>query len=214
MSAFIDDNGNFIKFYGTSILADIKNIKDLDPMLSVVKSLPGIVPVSRIYYKVFDVFSQTLATLIGEKCPRVDEWYKANSGQYYPYRHMPYDVILDSHYEAKTILRETVPKDFYIYKNIEIKVYNGKLILAFDIDIVQKRQLKVIVSSLNDVYGIKRGITRYIVLGYCKPSFTFIPDSKLNLLQSLIPKRLYIGHPDVYHYSNMNTFFLYSDRMY
>ncbi|QIH04915.1 hypothetical protein [Dasineura jujubifolia toursvirus 2a] len=214
MSVYIDEFNKFTKIYGTTIMSPIKNIKDFTPLLSVVNTIPQVKPLTNLNWRIFDVFSQTLAYLIGDTCPVIERWFKENGGQYYWDHPLRYDTILDTHYVAKQVLAETLPRDFKIYLEPKVMVYNNKLVIKFSLDKEQRKQMKSVIHSLNDVYELKRGINRYIILGYLKSAPSEIPESKIELMNSLVPKYIYINDPDVYHYSNVDTFKLYSSSLY
>lgn len=214
MSAFINEEGEFTKFYGTVIMSKIINKDDFFPLLTILKTFPQIKVVKNINWKIIDVFSQTLSSMIGDNCPVIDEWYQKNGGGYKPYQFLPYDVILQHHYCAKDILRELFPVDFTISNNVFLKIKNNKILLTFEFQNEQENKtFKKIISSLNSLYKIRRGITKHIVLGYLKSAPFEFTAKQYNELNKLIPRKIYLEKSDVYQYNTVDSFYLYSSRM-
>lgn len=212
MSAFINDKGEFTKFYGSSIISLVKNVRDLEPLLSVLNNNPNVKISSQLHLKIFDIFSQTLASFINDECKVVKKWFEQEGGSYKPYQYLDYTVILPTHYEAKKILKKIMPQNFCIVE-AKIKIRNDKVIAEFEFSEEHKNQFKKIVKYLNDLYGVRRGITKYIVLGYLKSSPFEFTKIQLDLLNSLVPKKIYIHSPDIYQYNNVDNFKLYSSDM-
>lgn len=214
MSAFVGDSGEFTNFYGTAVLSFIKNVKDLEPLQFMLQKIPNIVLVNNINYKILDIFSQTLFFITNEKCGAVDNWFAKHGGVFKSNQYLPFDVLLEEHYEVKEILKETFPQNFEISNNIRIKIRNHKVVLCFDFIKDHKEKLLNIITVLSKVYQIKRPINKYIILGYLKkPHFEF-KESELTTLNSLIPKRIYINTPDIYQYSNPDNYRHFSHGMY
>ena len=215
MSAYILENGDFAPFYGVTILSSIKNIEDLKPLFSILEKEKEIVLLDKPNLKIYDIYSQTLDSLIGDSCKAIDEWYSKNGGVLKPYQFLEFDTILPSHYEAKEVLKDLFPQNFEISKNLELRIKNNKLILHFNFKYPEhKKAIENIYNKLNDIYGTKKIFSRSIVLGYFKKSYFNFTLEKLSLLNSLIPKKIFINSPDVFQYKNVNSYVHYSKGMY
>lgn len=213
MSSYINENGDFTKFYGTSIISFVKNVEDLYPLMSILQTYPDIKLVKNITLKIFDVFSQTMASFVGDECGAITEWYNENGGIYRPYQFLDHSVILPRHYEAKSVLKELMPQDFCIMINPVIKIRTNRVVIEFELNSSHRYEFKKIITSLNDIYGVKRGIIRYIVLGYLKTAPFKFTETQLNLLNSMIPKKIYVNYPDIYQYNTIDSYKLYSSDM-
>lgn len=215
MSAYILENGDFAPFYGVTILSYIKNIDDFRPLFSVLKQEKDIVLVDKLNLKIYDIYSQTLASLIGDSCKAIDDWYSKHGGVLKPYQFLEFDTILSSHYEAKEVLQKNFPQDFEISKNLELRIKNNKLILHFNFKIPEhKKSIENIYVQLNKIYGTKKQFSRSIVIGYIKKSPFTLSLEKLTLLNSLIPKKIFVNAPDVFQYKNLNSYVHYTQGMY
>lgn len=214
MSAFVNDNNEFIKFYGTCILASVKNLSDFVPLMSVLNNIKYVKIVNNLHLKIYDIFSQTMASFTGVSCKKIEEWFKKKGGTYHPYKELNYDVILSTHYEAKEIINSLFPQNFVISYKPSIIIYNNKIILKFSFKELEKEIFSELVSSLNELYGNNNTPIRYIVLGYITNAPFKISLEKLKLLNSLIPKYIYVNSPDVYHYTTVDNYKLYSYKMY
>lgn len=213
MSAYINEDGTYVKIYGTTILSTIKNKNDFIPLLRKLKNFDEIKIVSNLHIRIFDIFSQTLASIFGDSCGKINKWFEENGGSYHPYKYLNYDVILPTHYEAKDILSTDFPQDFEISKNTRIVVKNSKVILKFDFIKDHKDKLKSLVSDLNKLYEVRRGFTNHIVLGYIKKAPFEFKENHLKLLNSLIPSKIYVNYPDIYQYKNVDNYELYNNQM-
>lgn len=215
MSAYVFENGSFAPFYGISILSPIKNKKDFEPLFLYLKKYKEVVLVDNINLKIFDIFSQTLASFVEDSCKSIEYWFKNNGGVLKPYQYLDYDVILKQHYEAKEILKTQFPQDFEISKNTEIKIKNNKIILHFNFyKNSHKEAIKSINNKLNKIYGTKRTFSRSIIIGYIKQLPFSLNEETIKILNSLIPKKIYIDYPDVYQYKNLNEYVIYSHGMF
>lgn len=214
MSAYVNDEGEFVKFFGTTIMAGIKNKQDLLPIMSVLKRIPDVKIVSDLHLKICDVFSQTLASFNSDSCLAIDKWFKENHRTYTPYSLLDCKAILTYHYEAKEVIKAIFPQDFEISYKTCIQIRNNKIVLHFEFIKDHENRFKEIVKSCNKIYGIRRGLTKYIVLGYIRRTPFEFNKEQLNLLNSLIPRKIYINYPDVYHYSTIDRYHLYSEALY
>lgn len=213
MSAYINDDGTYARIYGTTILSTIKNKNDFIPLLRNLKNFDDIKILSNLHLRIFDIFSQTLASMCGDSCGKIDRWFEENGGSYHPYKYLNYDVILPTHYEAKSILSTDFPQDFEISMNTRIVVKYSKVLLKFDFVNDHKVILKRLVSDLNKLYDVRRGVTNHIVLGHIKKAPFSFKENQLKLLNSLIPSKIYVNYPDIYQYKNVDNYELYNDRM-
>lgn len=211
MSAFVDEKGNFINFYGTTILSSVQNKSDFIPLFTLLKNKHSdkLKLVNNLHLRIFDIFSQTLATLIGETCPLVEEWFKENGGRYYPYRMMDHSVILPTHYEAKDIIATHIPETM-IVKNEKLEFLQGKLILKLKFS-HYKNSIKQTVVDCNSLYKLSRKLNKTITLGYLYNSHDFEINDEIS---SLIPSIVNLNRPNIYHYTNIDNYKLYSDSMY
>lgn len=221
MSAFVTQEGTFVPYYGTSIISTIKNKDDLNPLLQILAKEKNIVVVKNVHYNFYDIFSQTLHYLTNgsENCEVLNEWFKENGGFFRRDKFLEFHAMLSNHYESKEILKD-FPQDFNISLNSRIRIKNNKIILKFDIKDKHKQQFKQIVNLLNLNYKIKKNFLNYIVLGYIKPNSDFYEKSfeftseKIKYLNTFIPRKIVIDHPDIYQYNNPDSFFLFSYWMY
>lgn len=215
MSVFVNDNNQFAKFYGTSILFMVKNKADFIPLMTTLNDIPHLKIVHNLNLKLYDVFSQTMASFTGVVPTSVVEWYKKNGGNFYPYRSTYFKLIYPNHMQAKDVLTRKLPENFHISLNTGITVYNNKVILKFDFKFMEKGIFSEIVSELDTIYGNNNSKPiRYIVLGYITDEKFYISREKVKILNSLIPKYIFLYNPDVYHYDNVDSFKIYNADMY
>lgn len=221
MSPFVTQEGTFVPYYGTSIISTIKNKEDLNSLLQILSKEKNVVVVKNIHYTFYDIFSQTLHYLTNgtENCEVLNEYFKENGGYFRRDNFLEFYAMLPNHYESKEILKN-FPQYFNISLNPHIKIKNTKIILKFDIKEKHKKIFKEMVDLLNLNYKINKKILNYIVLGYIKPNsdlseknFMFSKE-KIKFLNTFIPKKIMINHPDIYQYNNPDSFFLFSYWMY
>lgn len=215
MSVFVDENNKFAKFYGTSILFPIKNKTDFIPLMTILNDIPYLKIVHNLNLKLYDVFSQTMSSFTGIVPTSVLEWYNKNGGNFQPYSFTNFKLIYPHHMQAKDVLTKKLPDNFHISLNTGIKVYNNKLILKFDFKFMEKGIFSEIISELDTIYGnAKSKPIRYIILGYITNEQFYINREKVKILNSLIPKYIFLHRPDVYHYNNVDNFQIFSASMY
>lgn len=215
MSVFVNENNNFAKFYGTSILFPIKNKSDFIPLMTTLSVIPHLKIVHNLNLKLYDVFSQTMSSFTGIVPTSIVEWYKNNGGNFHPYRSTHCKLIYPNHINAKDILTKKIPENFNISLNTRITVYNHKLILKFDFKFLEKDIFTEIISDLDTIYGNSNSKPiRYIVLGYITDERFHIDRTKVKILNSLIPKYIFLHRPDVYHYDNVDNFTIFSAAFY
>lgn len=213
MSVFINENGNFSALYGTAIVATAVNKEDLVPLMVELSRYRDVKLVNNINIKIFDIFCQTLAPYTGETCGALENWCKNSGGTYKNNKFLPFDAMLESHYEAKEVLSKHLPPCL-VLRNPILKIYNNKVVLEFEFDEKVKLSLARSVRDFNKIYGTKKRINRRVVLGYLKNSDFSFSDKALKNLQGLVPGKIYFEKPNVYQYSNVDNYRLYSESMF
>lgn len=216
MSVFINEQGEFNKFYGTSILSLVKNKEEFIPILELLKNTKKITPVNNLHLKIIDVFSQTLHKFIGDNCKAVENAFKKyKNPSISPYKYLDHDVMLPEHYKTKDFLNKHFKADFFISNNCRLLVVNHKIILNFDFkNKSEKAMFKKILSFLNKNYGISRKITKHIVLGYIYDT-TFVLDEQFKKeLKNFIPKKIKLEFPDIFQYNTIDSYKHYSTFLY
>lgn len=215
MSVFVNENNQFAKFYGTSILCHIKNKTDFIPLMTTLRDIPHLKIVHNLNLKIYDIFSQTMASFTGVVPKSVLDWYKKNGGTFHPYRSTYFKLIYPNHMQAKDVLTKKFPENFHISLNTSITIYNSKLILKFDFKFREKDIFTDIISDLDTIYGNTNSKPiRYIVLGYITDEKFHINKDRVKILNSLIPKHIFLNRPDVYHYDNVDSFKLFTTDMF
>lgn len=213
MSVFINENGNFNGVFGTAIVAPVINKEDFVPLMVELSRYRDIKLVNNINLKIFDIYCQTLAPFTGETCEALENWCK-NSGDFYkPNKFLPFDAMLESHYEAKEALSKYLPPCL-VMKNPKLAVYNNKIVLEFELEEKIKLALARSVRDLNKIYGTKKRVTRRVILGFLKNSKFSLKKESIETLEGICPSKVYFEKPDVYQYSTVDNYRLYSESMF
>nr|UOX61080.1 MAG: hypothetical protein DiTV3a_F11ORF4 [Diabrotica toursvirus 3a] len=216
MSVFLQEKSNivcetvFTKFYGTAVLCPIIKKGDLSPLFRVLSKNPNVKLVNNLHLRICDIFSQTLYSFGGDSCKVLEKWSNETKHIIKPYEFLPSEAIMDIHYAAKEIVDTKFPQNFNISLKLQLKIKNDKIILTFDITPEHKSIIKDIIKELTELYGIEhKKVINYIVIGYLKGPINLPSD-----IQTLVPRKIVVEHPNVYHYSDVDSYRLFTHGMY
>lgn len=215
MSVYLDETKEaFIPFFGSSIISTIKNKDDMLPLMNFLNKETKVKCVYNLHYKVFDIYSQTLAAFGGDNCAVIEKWAADNKFKINPHQFLDYNACLETHYEAKSLIQQYFPLDFEISGNLRVRMMNDKIVIKFDFVKNHGESVKSLVTDLNKLYGTKRNYTKYITIGYVKDTSLELKRNYIEILNSLIPQKIYVNSPNIYHYNNIDNYRLYSEGLY
>lgn len=212
MSSMIQNN-TLLPFYGTVFSSTIKNVDDFLPLSLVLGNL-GVFPIKKVMYKFGDIFCQSLEKYKFKQSKVMKKWLIANNYELDSNEFPPPTCIIAENMNAVSGAARHFPDDFKINsKDAKIVIKNNKVLIRLNFDDETIAIFKNVIREINSIYGMKRALGNKIIVGYI-PEGVEISEKKIEILNSLIPGKIHLNYPSVYHHSSVNKYVDFREKLY
>lgn len=202
-NTFINHQGRFENYYSLYILSNIGNETDFYALYIYINKINKPVRmVTYINYKLFEVMSPTLFAINADYCKPISNWYKEHKKRIWPNRFLYIESFYKRALKSEEILAKFIADIEGAYIEIKKQEIRIKLIMTTE----TKKRLKFIKGKMEKIWGVRRNLRNYIVIGYIYDQNFEFSEQEIITLNKLLPSKIILNKPKFYQLWTMEEF--------